>query len=57
MPEETFVNIGAKDGVHEDPLHSLLLNAARVRFALAVEMNPEPFGVQAPGSHSCCLVR
>eukprot|EP00439_Symbiodinium_sp_Y106_P067707 s444_g11.t1 len=38
---DTFVNIGARDGVHEDPLHPLLSNPADVRFALAVEMHLE----------------
>ncbi|CAE7464585.1 unnamed protein product [Symbiodinium microadriaticum] len=38
---DTFVNIGARDGVHEDPLHPLLSNPADVRFALAVEMDLE----------------
>ncbi|CAJ1390672.1 unnamed protein product, partial [Effrenium voratum] len=40
-PFDSFVNIGAKDGGEEDPLHALLLDKAAVRFALAVEMNPE----------------
>ncbi|CAE7438376.1 unnamed protein product [Symbiodinium pilosum] len=38
---DTFVNVGAKDGVHEDPLYTLLLNPGDVRFSLAVEMNHE----------------
>ena len=41
--EDTFVNIGARDGVHEDPLHPLLSNPADVRFAFAVEMHLELF--------------
>ena len=41
LAEDTFVNIGARDGVHEDPLHPLLSNPADVRFALAVEMDLE----------------
>ena len=43
--QDSFVNIGAKDGGEEDPLHALLLDKAAVRFALAVEMNPEIFGM------------
>ncbi|CAE7422765.1 unnamed protein product [Symbiodinium natans] len=38
---DTFVNIGAREGVHEDPLYPLLQNPADVRFSLAVEMKPE----------------
>ena len=35
------MNIGAREGVHEDPLYPLLQNPADVRFSLAVEMKPE----------------
>jgi len=38
---DTFVNLGAKDGLSEDPLQHLLQDIDAVSFALAVEMNEE----------------
>ena len=50
LAQDTFVNVGAKDGVHEDPLYTLLLNPGDVRFSLAVEMNHEQLiRTQMPG--------
>eukprot|EP00434_Breviolum_minutum_P023313 symbB.v1.2.020564.t1/scaffold1741.1/size103732/5 len=40
-PFDTFVNLGARDGVADDPLQFLLHDPQHVEFALAVEMDPE----------------
>ncbi|CAK9012870.1 unnamed protein product [Durusdinium trenchii] len=40
-PFNSFVNLGARDGVGDDPLQFLLQDPRHVDFALAVEMDPE----------------
>jgi len=39
--KDTFVNLGAREGVGDDPLQFLLHDPQHVEFALAVEMDPE----------------
>ena len=39
--EDSFVNLGARDGLADDPLQFLLREPRHVEFALAVEMDPE----------------
>eukprot|EP00438_Fugacium_kawagutii_P008709 Skav236659 [mRNA] locus=scaffold3354:55101:61141:+ [translate_table: standard] len=39
--EDTFVNLGARSGLEDDPLQFLLLNPLHVEFALAAEMDPQ----------------
>lgn len=40
-PFDSFVNLGARDGLADDPLQFLLRDPRHVEFALAVEMDPE----------------
>ena len=39
--EDSFVNLGARNGLADDPLQFLLREPRHVEFALAVEMDPE----------------
>lgn len=39
--QDTFVNLGARSGLDDDPLQFLVSNPLHVEFALAAEMDPE----------------
>lgn len=43
--QDTFVNLGARSGLDDDPLQFLVSNPLHVEFALAAEMDPELLGV------------
>ena len=42
--QDTFVNLGARDGLGDDPLQFLVREERFVAEALAVEMDPERLG-------------
>lgn len=49
--QDTFVNLGARDGLADDPLQFLLRDERFVVDALAVEMDPKHLG--GAGSRGC----
>lgn len=54
ISEDSFVNLGARDGLADDPLQFLLRDPRHVEFALAVEMDPErPRALAGLGTVRC----